>query len=99
LPLTRAEKADAQAVFRGEVPGKEPCQWCGGIHVRAIVLPKLPEALRPGEVHEARCPRIRRLEFHPNGNLVAVEFWKEWDESAVIWPEDAFDPEEAAGSG
>ena len=39
MPLSRAEKLDAQAVFRGEVPGKEPCQWCGGIHVRAAVLP------------------------------------------------------------
>lgn len=91
--LTRAEKAGAQAVFRGDVPGKEPCQWCGGIHVRAAILPKPHEALRPGEVHEARCPRIKRLQFHPNGNLVEVEFHGKWDESAVIWPEDAFDPE------
>ena len=48
--LTRAEKADAQAVFRGDVPGKEPCQWCGGIHVRATDL--LCKVTTEGEVLE-----------------------------------------------
>ena len=55
MPLSRAEKHDAQDLFAAR-PGKEPCQCCGGIHVRAAVLPKPADALRPGEVHEARCP-------------------------------------------
>jgi hypothetical protein len=95
--LTKAEKADAQAIFRGEAPGKAPCQWCGGLHVRTLLQPApgpgAPLAL--GVQHEAACPRVKRLEFHPNTNLVSVEFWKRYDETGIVWPEDAFDPDDA----
>jgi hypothetical protein len=102
LALTRAQKAYAQSVFRGEEPRKYPCQWCGGLHVRILLQPAAPPGreLPAGVQHEAACPRVKRLEFHPNGNLIAVEFHGKWDESAVIWPEDAFDDdEEGAGGG
>lgn len=47
-----------------------------------------------GGIHKRACPRVKRKVFHGNGNLVEVEYWKhgQWDETGVIWPEDAFDP-------
>ena len=96
MALTRQEKAEAQAVFRGEVPGKAPCQWCGGLHVRTLLQPAPPTGPALGVQHEAACPRVKRLEFHPNTNLVSVEFWKRYDESGIVWPEDAFDPSDDA---
>jgi hypothetical protein len=54
-----------------------------------------------GGLHKRACPRIRRVDKHPNGNVISVSFWRKWDESSVIFPEDAYDPEqqdtEAAG--
>lgn len=53
----------------------EACRWCGGFHLRA-------------------CGRVKRQVFVGQGagagNLVEVEFWKKWDDSEVIYPEDAF---------
>jgi hypothetical protein len=96
LALSRQEKLEAQAIFRGEVAGKTSCQWCGGLHVRTLLQPAAPGAAPPlGIQHEAACPRVKRLEFHPNTNLVSVEFWKRYDESGIVWPEDAFDPDSA----
>lgn len=77
--LTRAEKADAQAIF---ADGKA-CEDCGGIHQRA-------------------CPRVKRqvwLRTGPSdGQRTEVEYWRTWDDTGVIWPEDAFDddPEDAS---
>jgi hypothetical protein len=48
-----------------------------------------------GGLHQRACPRVKRQEFHPNGNLIAVEFWDKWDESGVVFPEDAYDPEDS----
>lgn len=75
--LSKLEKAGAQQVFRGEVPGKGPCEDCGGLHQRA-------------------CPRIRRQTWIGQGSAAGtrteVEYWRDgqWDDSGVIWPEDAF---------
>ena len=96
MSLTRQEKLEAQAIFRGEVPGKAPCQWCGGLHVRTLLQSAPPAGAALGVQHEAACPRVKRLEFHPNTNLVSVEFWKRYDESGIVWPEDAFDPSDDA---
>lgn len=82
--LTALQKAGAQQVFRGEVPGKGPCEDCGGIHQRA-------------------CPRIRRQAWIGQGSAAGtrteVEYWRDgrWDDSGVIWPEDAFAPDEVPG--
>jgi hypothetical protein len=98
--LTQAEKVAAQAVFRGEEPGKAPCQWCGGLHVRTLLASPPPGAsLPPGLAYGVACPRIRKLEFHANGNLTSVTFADEWDESGVVFPEDAFDTEEEGAGG
>lgn len=91
--LTRQEKADYQKVFRGEIPGSAPCQWCGGLHQRGNWAPAGPGQEAPAGVRwNAACPRVRKMEFHPNSNLISIEFWNKWDESGVVFPEDAFDP-------
>lgn len=43
-----------------------------------------------GGAHTRACPRVRRLEFHPNGQLAAVEFWPDgkWPTDGLLWPED-----------
>ena len=28
-----------------------------------------------GGAHARACPRVKRMEWHPNGQLAAVEFW------------------------
>ena len=71
MPLTPAEKRDAQQIFAAG----NACPDCGGIHQRA-------------------CPRIKRLELHPNGNRIGVTYFKRYDDTGIIWPDDAYDPED-----
>jgi hypothetical protein len=42
-----------------------------------------------GGSHPRACPRVRRLEFHQNGNIASVEFWPpgKWPDEDVLWPE------------
>jgi hypothetical protein len=87
--LTAEEKAGFRAVFRGDVAGRPPCQWCGGLHQRGETGKD-----GPGFTAGAACPRIRRLEWHPNSNLISVEFADKYDESGIVFPEDAFDDDE-----
>jgi len=49
-----------------------------------------------GGVHHRACPRIKRKAFHPNGNLIEVEYWPDYPQDGIIWPEDAYDPEDGA---
>ena len=77
MPLSRAEKADARALF--EAGGA--CPHCGGLHKRA-------------------CPRVRRLVVARtgpgDGQWTDVEYWPDgWDDTGVIWPEDAYDTDDA----
>ena len=58
------------------------CEDCGGIHQRA-------------------CPRVRRQVWLRTGagagERTEVEFWPPgWDDTGVIWPEDAYDTEDDA---
>ena len=53
-----------------------------------------------GGLHQRACPRVKRKAFHPNGNVIEVEYRDKFDDSAIIWPEDAYDdedPEDASG--
>ena len=50
-----------------------------------------------GGIHRRACPRVKRKVFHPNGNLTEVEYFERFDDSAILWPEDAYDPEDAGG--
>ncbi len=45
-----------------------------------------------GGIHQRTCPRIRRLDLHPNGNRVGVTYFKRFDDTGIVWPEDAYDP-------
>ena len=58
----------------------EACEDCGGIHKRA-------------------CPRVKRqvwVRAGPgDGQRAEVEYWRNWDDTGVIWPEEAYDPEDA----
>lgn len=47
-----------------------------------------------GGIHQRACPRIKRLELHPNGNRIGVTYFKSFDDTGVIWPDDAYDPDE-----
>ncbi len=51
-----------------------------------------------GGIHERACPRVKEKEFHPNGNLVRVRYFRSYDDTGVIWPEDAFDPSDDEGT-
>lgn len=49
-----------------------------------------------GGYHLRACPRVKRKCFHPNGNLIEVEYWsyQDYDDSETIYPEDVWDEEE-----
>ena len=47
-----------------------------------------------GGIHKRACPRVKRKAFHPNGNVIEVEYRDKFDDTGVIWPEDAFDPDD-----
>jgi len=53
------------------------CEDCGGLHPRA-------------------CPRVKRqvwLRSGPgDGQRTEVEYWNEFDQTGIVWPEDAYDP-------
>ena len=55
-----------------------PCEDCGGFHLRS-------------------CPRVKRQAWVGQGMgagaRTEVEYWAEWDDSFVAYPEDVFDPE------
>jgi hypothetical protein len=51
-----------------------------------------------GGLHRRKCNRIKRQVWHPNSALVEMEFWPEWKQPGVIWPEDAYDPDDAEAS-
>ncbi len=72
--MTPQDKGFLRQVFKGEIPDRGPCEWCGGLHQR-------------------ECRRVRRMVYHPSGERVTeVEFWPDgqWDETAIVWPEDCF---------
>lgn len=80
--LTEAEKADARELFEGRVDGRTACQHCGGIHAHVVGL---PSGWQP-------CPRIRKIERHTDGAIIAVEYWPNgaW-EADVIFPGHVYD--------
>ena len=46
-----------------------------------------------GGIHQRACPRIKRLDLHPNGNRVGVTYFRSFDDTGIVWPEDAYDPD------
>ena len=83
--LTEQDKADARAIFEGKVEGRSACHFCGGIHARVAGL----------EPHRQPCPRIKRIERHPDGTVLVVEHWPpgRW-EGDIIFPDHAYGDED-----
>lgn len=56
----------------------------------AAALRKIPVCNHCGGRHARACPRVKRMEFHPNGALASVEFWADgkWPSGEIIWQED-----------
>jgi hypothetical protein len=52
-----------------------------------------------GGLHQRACNRVKRQVFLRTGagagERTEVEFWPEWKQPGVIWPEDAYDPDDA----
>ena len=51
-----------------------------------------------GGIHKRACPRVKRIEKLGNGNVTAVEYFSKYDESGILWPEDAWDPDSDEGA-
>ena len=51
-----------------------------------------------GGIHKRACPRVKRIEKLGNGNVTAVEYFRKYDESGILWPEDAYDPDDSEGA-
>jgi hypothetical protein len=49
-----------------------------------------------GGLHTRECPRVKRKAFHPNGNLIEVEYWPgdQYDQSVIIFPDDLFEEDD-----
>ena len=62
----------------------------------AAALRRIPTCTHCGGRHTRACPRVKRMQFHPNGALASVEFWAEgkWNDSEIIWQEDIAEAEE-----
>jgi hypothetical protein len=67
------------------------------VDVADELTPELVAEIQKGEScqhckgrHARACPRVKRLDFHPNGALKRVDFWAEgkWSDEHIIWPED-----------
>lgn len=44
-------------------------------------------------LHSRKCPAVEEVEYHPDGRVQRVRYWRDWDDTAVLWREDI---EEAA---
>ncbi len=45
-----------------------------------------------GGVHAISCPRVKRIRFRSDGSTpMEVEFWAEWPQDRVTYPEDFLD--------
>jgi len=51
-----------------------------------------------GGVHLRACPRVRKITWHIDGTCTSAEYWpdREWSDANIVWPEDAYDDEEAS---
>ena len=56
-----------------------------------------------GGIHQRACPRIKRQVWlrvgAGAGERTEVEYWQEYSDEGVIWPEDEFDEDDAEASG
>lgn len=79
--FTEEQLLAARSIFEGD-GDREACHFCAGIHA---FVARLPADRQP-------CPRIRRVEWHPDGTVLNVEYWPpgRW-ETNVIFPNDVYE--------
>lgn len=64
-------------------PADHPCSTCGSHH------PGPCETC--GGLHARKCPRVREIEYEQHGDQVLikrVKFWRDWDATGVLFPDD-----------
>lgn len=71
---------------------EEPPPFPGVAGTRTTVFDKQCCAYCRG-LHSRKCPAVEEIEYHPDGRVQRVKYWREWDDTAVLWREDI---EEAA---
>lgn len=84
--LTPEEKADARAIFEGNVKERSACYFCAGLHSQVAGLQPMQQP----------CPRIKKLSRHTDGvTVLDIEHWPpgEW-ESDVLFPSDVYEEDE-----
>lgn len=71
---------------------EEPPVFPGVAGLRTTVFDKqrCPHCLG---LHSRKCPAVEEIEYHVDGRVGRVRYWKDWDDTAVLWREDL---EEAA---
>lgn len=81
--LTDDQKAEARKIFEGQVEGKSACYHCAGLH---DPVAKLSSDRQP-------CPRVKKIEYAPTGQVIAVEYWpnSEGWMANVLFPRDVYD--------
>ena len=41
-----------------------------------------------GGMHARECPRVRRVSYADNGNVQTVEYFADYDDTNILWPEE-----------
>ncbi len=83
-------------------PAPESEDWAPGTEVATLTAEDIAriKANKPcvhcGSWHARACPRVKRMAWHPHGQLAEVEFWRDgqWNEEHVIWPEQVAEAEQ-----
>ncbi len=89
------ERAAARAALRLDPemarqllePVEEPSPFPGVAGTKTTVFDKQCCAFCQG-IHSRKCPAVREIEYHPDGRVQRVTYWRTWDETAVLWRED-----------
>ena len=83
VDMTDEQKAAAQKIFEGADDSRSACIHCAGLH--AVLANRTPG--------QQPCPRIKKIEYHPGGEMASVEYWPPdsgWDLN-VIFPHQVYD--------
>lgn len=51
----------------------------------------VPPCIHCGGWHIIKCPRVRLIEYSPDGvRMTKVEFWHRWSKRHIIWPDEVW---------
>ena len=59
-------------------------------------VPGVTPCVHCGGVHLRACRRVHRVRWHTDGTVLEAEYWPDgqWDESGIVWPEDAYEEQD-----